>query len=58
MITEKLYHLKVIIAKSVTDGVNKTQYIKSVEDSITYLEEYRDHILNTVTITGDSNGKA
>ena len=48
----------VIIEKSVTDGVNKTQYIKSVEDSITYLEEYRDHILNTVTITGDSNGKA
>lgn len=41
-----------------TDGVNKTQYIKSVEDSITYLEEYRDHILNTVTATGDSRGKA
>lgn len=58
MTTEKLHHLKVIIAKSVTDGVNKTQYIKSVEDSITYLEEYRDYILNTVTITGDSNGKA
>ena len=58
MTIEKLHHLKVIIAKSVTDGVNKTQYIKSVEDSITYLEEYRDHILNTVTATGDSRGKA
>ena len=57
MTIEKLHHLKVIIAKSVTDGVNKTQYIKSVEDSITYLEEYRDHILNTVTATGDVNGK-
>lgn len=55
--TDKLHHLKVIIAKSVTDVVNKSQYIASVQDSIELLEEYRDHIINTVTMTGESYGK-
>ena len=40
-----------------TDVVNKSQYIASVQDSIELLEEYRDHIINTVTMTGESYGK-
>jgi hypothetical protein len=57
MITDKLHHLKVIIAKSAIDDVNRSQYIKSVQDSIDILEEYRDHILNTVTMTGEQDAK-